>query len=180
MEKELPPERSLDPHGRYFSAQKQNGSSGDCGLHCIRNLLENNDVQASDLHDAAKNIARITGDSFDNHEHEGAWWSSDSIIYELSRRGYNVDYEHGEDFNFDDSDIIGYIIHDPLKNHYKTVRRSTLKQGFVEVVDSLEGIESMRQRRLALNAKNGSWNVISVKQHIKEDNSKEVLDEVVF
>ena len=157
----------LDPHGRFFSAQEQSGVTGDCGLHSIRNLLETGRVRADDLHKAAERVTKITGDTFENHEHRGAWWSADTIIYELARRGYDVDYHHGEDFDFDDQNVVGYIIHVPERHHFTTVRRSKLKDGFVEVVDSLKGIESMRPRRLSNNAKEESWNVISVKKIVE-------------
>lgn len=166
---------TLDPHGRYFSAQDQTGVTGDCAMHCIRNLLETNDVKTEDLHESAQRISKITGDAFDNHEHMGAWWSADTIIFELSKRGYDVDYHHDKDFDFGNPAVIGYIIHVPEEMHFTSVRRSSIKQGFVEVVDSMRGIECMRPRRLALNSKNNNWNVISVKKDIKGGVNEEMV-----
>jgi len=165
---------SLDPHGRYFSAQEQTGASGDCGMHSIRNLLCSDDVSADDLHSSATRVAKITGDDFENHENLGAWWSADTIIFELSKRGFDVDYNHDSNFDFDDDSILGYIIHIPHKSHFVSVRRSTVKEGFVEIVDSMTGIETMRQRRLTLNAKNNQWNIISVKRKSRLSKSYEL------
>ena len=157
----------MDPYGRYFSAQEQNGKSGECGMHCIRNLLETDDISKDSLKESVNAVVKITGDAIENHEFEDAWWSSDVIIHNITKRGYNVDYHYGEDFDFDDSQVIGYIIHIPNKFHFITVRRSKRSEDNVEVVDSMEGIETMRKRRLALNAKNNNWNIISVKSRNK-------------
>ena len=115
------------------------------------------------MHRSAEAVAKLTGDTINNHEYEGAWWSADTIIFELSQRGYAVDYHYEEDFDFDDPSVVGYIIQIPEKFHFVTVRKSYIKTNMVEVVDSLQGIETMRHRRLALQAKKQKWNIISVK-----------------
>ena len=157
----------MDPHGRYFSAQEQTGVSGECGMHSIRNLLETDEISKESLNESAEAVSKLTGDSVENHECMGAWWSADTIIYDLSKRGYIVDYHYGEDFDFENEDVIGYIIHIPKKMHFITVRRSKRISDSVEVVDSMLGIETMRKRRLSQNAKTNEWNIISVKNKIK-------------
>lgn len=151
-----------DPYGRFFSAQEQSGESGECGMHCIRNLLETNDVDKESLNKSANIVAKITGDKIYNHQCDNAWWSADTIIFELSKRGYETDYHYGN-LSFDDPALVGYIVHIPEKFHFITVRRSRRTKDSVEVVDSMTGIETMRMRRLTLNARKDSWNVISVK-----------------
>lgn len=155
-------ENPVDPYGRFFSAQEQSGESGECGMHCIRNLLETDDVDKESLNKSAKIVARITGDHLYNHQCNDAWWSSDTIIFELSKRGYESDY-HYKSLSFDDPSLVGYIVQIPEKFHYIAVRRSRRANHSVEVVDSMTGIETMRMRRLALSARKDSWNVISVK-----------------
>ena len=104
------------------------------------------------------------GDSVENHEYNDAWWSADTILFELSKRGYDVDYHYDEDFDFEDDRVVGYIIQIPEKFHFITVRRSSRTTASVEVVDSLHGIETMRHRRLAIEARKQKWNIISVKE----------------
>lgn len=154
----------MDPYGRFFSAQEQTGASGECGMHCIRNLLQRDDITKESLTESAEAVAKITGDSIDNHEYSGAWWSSDVIIHNLTDRGYIVNYHYNEDIDFEDPSIVGYIIHIPKKFHFITVRRSSRTEHSVEVVDSMAGIETMRKRRLTLNAKQNEWNIICVKK----------------
>ena len=152
-----------DPYGRFFSAQEQTGESGECGLHSIRNLLETFEISKKDLNHSAKLVARITGDKIYNHQSDNAWWSTDTIIFELTQRGYTTDYHYGN-LSFDDPILIGYIVQIPERFHYIAVRRSKRAMHSVEVVDSVAGIETMRMRRLALSARKDSWNVISVRR----------------
>lgn len=151
-----------DPYGRFFSAQEQTGESGQCGMHSIRNLLETGDVSSEDMRRAAENVAKLTGDELINHEINGAWWSLDTVIFELGRRGFSTEYHKG-DLDFEDDDTIGFIVHVPESCHYIAVRRSRRIVGSVELVDSMAGIETMRRRRLDMNAKKNIWNVIRVK-----------------
>jgi hypothetical protein len=156
---------SIDPYGRFFSAQEQDGSSGECGLHSIRNLLQTFDVTKENLHQSAVSVATVTGDELYNHECDGAWWSADAIICELTRRGLITDYHNG-DLDFEEPSILGFIVQIPEQFHFITVRRSMRNKDSVEVVDSLTGIETMRMRRLALNAKQNRWNVIAVRRKV--------------
>ena len=131
----------------------------------LRNKEHEEYLKASkEYKDSAEAVAKITGDSIENHEYSGAWWSSDVIIHNLTDRGYLVDYQYNEGIDFDDPNIVGYIIHIPKKFHFITVRRSSRTEHSVEVVDSMAGIETMRKRRLTLNAKQNEWNVICVKK----------------
>ena len=73
---------ALDPHGRYFSAQEQTGASGDCGLHCVRNLLESDDES---LHPAVEHSARTFArtvtrlyEAWLSRDDPLDWWNADA------------------------------------------------------------------------------------------------------
>ena len=146
----------MDPFGRFFAPQDDN--SVDCALMAIQNLLQTDKVDRAQLNGAAKCVADLTGDSVANHTANG-FWSTDTIVFALSKMGYVTDYVRTLQFS---KNTIGYIVHMPNKSHYACVRRHYKDPLYLELVDSLEGIESMPIPKMLERAEDEDWNFISV------------------
>lgn len=147
----------MDPFGRFFVAQDED--SIDCALLAMQNLLQRKDIYREQLNAAAKVIAKLTGDDVLNHTANG-FWSIDTVMYTLTCMGYNSEYSNDTDFS--NSDIIGYIVHMPDKHHFACVRRHYKEPTWVEIVDSMEGIQSVPLEKFAEQSKNDRWNLTRV------------------
>ncbi len=147
-----------DPYGRFFASQDD---MGQCALYAIQNLLQTNDVTADELDESAQKVAEITKDDIENHYSDLGFWSSDSIVHYLMKHGYSVSYEYK--LNVEDNNIIGYICQVPSDFHYVTVRRSSRKEGYFEVVDSMRGIETVSPTKLEEYIQLQKWNLLCIK-----------------
>lgn len=147
----------MDPFGRFFVAQ--DSESMDCALLAMQNLLQRKDIYREQLNAAAKVIAKLTGDDVLNHTANG-FWSLDTVMYTLTCMGYNSEYTLEGDFS--DGNVIGYIVHMPNKHHFACVRRHYKDPAYVEIVDSMEGIESVTKEKFVEQSKSDSWNLTRV------------------
>jgi hypothetical protein len=146
----------------------------ECALHAIHNLLRDSSISKTDMHTAATECVKESGDSLGNHESPGGYWSVDTLVRCLEKHGYkairgvktfkeqgktvykwyvNTMYEL-----LDDDTVIGFIIHE--KNHYTSLRKNGA---------NWEYSNSMHRRPVEMSpynfcelALNGSWNIFLV------------------
>ena len=146
----------------------------ECALHAIHNLLRDVSITKADMHTAATECVKESGDSLRNHESTGGFWSVDTLLRCLEKHGYktvrgvktfkergktvykwcvNTMYEL-----LDDDTVLGFIIHE--KNHYTSLRKNGAKW---EYSNSLyAGPIQMSPYKFCELALNGSWNIFLV------------------
>ena len=62
----------------------------ECALHAIHNLLKDASISKADMHTAATECVKESGDSLRNHESPNGYWSVDTLVRCLEKHGYNT------------------------------------------------------------------------------------------
>lgn len=162
-------------HGSDFHERQR---SAYCGLHSIHNLLRNTDITKKDLDESAKECAEESGDSLGNHKHISGFWSLNSMIRCLEKKGFHVkravktkrkdngDMEYiwnvGKTMYqlLDDKNVFGFIIHE--SQHY-TCYRKTLDGNHWQYSNSyFASAQNMNPHEFCKQALEGVWNIFLV------------------